>query len=60
MQDHIFVLLMQTGTSVAKVLQFFTRKPYIFHCLPDSIRKLSARVRWDVFWSSPAKSMQFL
>ena len=28
MQDHIFVLLMQTGTSVAKVLQFFTRKPY--------------------------------
>ena len=28
MQDHIFVLLMQTGTSVAKVLHFFTRKPY--------------------------------
>ena len=28
MQDYIFVLLMQTGTSVAKVLQFFTRKPY--------------------------------
>ena len=28
MQDHIFVLLMQTGTSVAKVLQFFTGKPY--------------------------------
>lgn len=28
MQEHIFVLLMQTGTSVAKTLQFFTRKPY--------------------------------
>ena len=82
MQDHIFVLLMQTGTSVAKVLQFFTRKPYnhasvaldltleemysfcrnhIHFPLPAGFnQKLSARARWDVFWSSPAKSMQFL
>jgi hypothetical protein len=28
MQEYVFVLLMQTGTAVAKVLQFFTRKPY--------------------------------
>ena len=33
MQDHIFVLLMQTGTSVAKVLQF----------LPES---LTTMPRW--------------
>jgi len=26
MQEHIFVLLMQTGTSVAKALQFFYQK----------------------------------
>ncbi|MCI5816012.1 hypothetical protein [Ruminococcus sp.] len=28
MQDYIYVLLSQTGTNVAKIIRFFTRKPY--------------------------------
>mgnify|MGYP000691307822 CR=1 FL=1 len=28
MQDYIYVLVSQTGTNIAKIIRFFTRKPY--------------------------------
>ena len=28
MQDYIYVLVSQTGTNIAKIIRFFTKKPY--------------------------------
>lgn len=28
MQDYIYVLVSRTGTNIAKIIRFFTRKPY--------------------------------
>ena len=39
MQEHIYVIVAQTGTNVAKLIKLFTRKPYNHVKCPPFVRQ---------------------